>query len=116
MRLTKNGSNNTARDDVAAALVLVEGAYARAYGETAPALALSWDGGIVREGETMVDLYTKTILTIIAASLCALVFQNTVQPAGAVGAGCGSLFDPCYVTGTVQVDEPVLVHGSVHTY
>ena len=30
MRLSKNGSNNTARDDVAAALVLVAGAYARA--------------------------------------------------------------------------------------
>ena len=29
VRLSKNGSNNTARDDVAAALVLVAGAYAR---------------------------------------------------------------------------------------
>ena len=30
VRLAKNGSNNTARDDVAAALVLVSGAFARA--------------------------------------------------------------------------------------
>ena len=29
VRLSKNGSNNTARDDVAAALVLVAGAYSR---------------------------------------------------------------------------------------
>ena len=37
MRLSKNGSNNTARDDVAAGLVLVAGAYARAMENPAPA-------------------------------------------------------------------------------
>ena len=36
MRLSRNGSNNTARDDVAAALVLVAGAYARAMEEPRP--------------------------------------------------------------------------------
>ena len=36
VRLSKNGSNNTARDDVAAALVLVAGAYARAMEEPRP--------------------------------------------------------------------------------
>ena len=30
VRLSKNGSNNTARDDVAAGLVLIAGVYARA--------------------------------------------------------------------------------------
>ena len=36
MRLSKNGSNNTARDDVAAGLVLVAGAYARAMEKPRP--------------------------------------------------------------------------------
>ena len=36
MRLAKNGSNNTARDDVAAGLVLATGAYSRAMEEPRP--------------------------------------------------------------------------------
>ena len=75
------------------------------------------------KGKTVVDLYTKTVLTVIAVSLCALVLQNTVRSASAVGAGCGSLFNPCYVEGTVgvhggpvQVLGSVQVTGSVHTY
>ena len=36
VRLAKNGSNNTARDDVAAGLVLVAGAYSRAMAEPRP--------------------------------------------------------------------------------
>ena len=49
-------------------------------------------------GDDMIDAYSKIVLTVIAAALCALVIQNVAGPAGAVGTSCGGYFDPCYVT------------------
>lgn len=51
----------------------------------------------------MTDLYTKIVLTAIAVSLCALVFQDAIQPAGALGNVCGTSNNPCHVTGNVTV-------------
>jgi hypothetical protein len=45
----------------------------------------------------MVDRYTQAVLTVIAASLVALVGQNTVQSAKAQMAQCGDKKSPCYV-------------------
>ena len=46
-----------------------------------------------------IDLWTKTVLTIIAAALCALAAQNAVTPATAAFLECGSsFFDPCHVS------------------
>ena len=48
------------------------------------------------------DRYTKTVLTVIAGALVALVVQNAIAPAQAqLGLGCGSKAKPCFVTGTV---------------
>ncbi len=59
----------------------------------------------------MVDRYTKIVLTVIAAALCAIAVQNGVGSAEAVGDGCGGdSWNACHVTGHVQVS------GSVHTY
>jgi hypothetical protein len=49
----------------------------------------------------MVDRYTKTMLTIIAASLLCLVVQGAMPRAAAAGhmEGCGSDINfPCFVT------------------
>ena len=53
----------------------------------------------------MIDRYSKIVLTVIAAALCALVLQNATTPAEAVGRDCGERFDPCYVKvqGSVSV-------------
>ena len=53
----------------------------------------------------MIDTYSKIVLTVIAAALCALVLQNATTPAEAVGRDCGERFDPCYVKiqGSVSV-------------
>lgn len=51
----------------------------------------------------MIDRYTKIVLTVIAVSLCALVLQNIVPPAGALGSACGTSKNPCHVTGEVTV-------------
>lgn len=46
----------------------------------------------------MTDTYTKLVLTVIAAALVALSAQQLVQPAAAVGGGCGGdRYDPCWV-------------------
>jgi len=46
----------------------------------------------------MVDLYTKGVLTVIAAALVAIVLQNNFGTAHAQGSGCGgSVFNACYV-------------------
>lgn len=45
----------------------------------------------------MVDLYTKALLTVIAAALVLLVAENLVQRAGAQSS-CGSQSSPCYIT------------------
>ena len=62
----------------------------------------------------MIDTYSKAVLTVIAVALCALVVQNFIQPAAAVGDGCGDVFDPCYVKANGTL--PVNVNGSVHVY
>ena len=47
VRLVKRGTNNTGRDDVAAALTLAAGAFARSHGEDCPpGMAVSWAGGM----------------------------------------------------------------------
>jgi hypothetical protein len=45
----------------------------------------------------MIDRYTKTILTIIAAALVALVVQPAVPSAVALERDCGSIMRPCAV-------------------
>jgi hypothetical protein len=47
----------------------------------------------------MIDGYTKTILTAIAASLVILAIQRVVGPASAqIGSQCGYTRDvPCYI-------------------
>ena len=46
-----------------------------------------------------VSLYTKAVLTVIAAALCAIVVQNMVQPADASKHKvCGMyIHKPCYI-------------------
>lgn len=44
-----------------------------------------------------IDMYTKAVLTVIAAGLIALVAQNGLKPAYALGDGCGTAGDPCYI-------------------
>jgi len=44
-----------------------------------------------------IDLYTKTVLTVIAVALCVIVFQQGFGSAIALGDGCGSYLSPCYV-------------------
>ncbi len=45
----------------------------------------------------MFDAYTKTVLTVIAVALCAIALQGVVGDADAVDAGCGDIFNPCFV-------------------
>ncbi len=64
----------------------------------------------------MLDAYCKTILTVIALALVAIVFQNSTGKVVAAGASCGDTFNPCYVRvkgGKIDVDE---VRGSVHVF
>jgi len=46
------------------------------------------------------DRYTRAVLTVIAASLAVIAFKLPLTtPAAALGGeGCGSSFDPCYIT------------------
>ncbi len=47
---------------------------------------------------TLMDRYTKVVLTIIAAALCALVFQNAIPQASArTDYNCGWRTEPCHV-------------------
>jgi hypothetical protein len=44
------------------------------------------------------DLYSKTVLTVIAAALVTLCLQQALSPAIAQGSSCGhSRYSPCYV-------------------
>jgi len=46
----------------------------------------------------MIDLYTKTVLTVIAGALLSLVVQNFSGQAVAQGGGCGATArTPCWV-------------------
>ena len=59
-----------------------------------------------------IDLYTKGVLTLIAAALVALVVQNATQPARAqFGRDCGARILPCHV----RIDGPTEVFGTVST-
>ena len=58
----------------------------------------------------MVERYTEIVLTVIALSLSVLALQNVIEPVRAFEGYCGSMYEPCYVTGEVSVT------GSVHTY
>jgi hypothetical protein len=53
----------------------------------------------------MIDRYTKAMLTVIAASLTALVFQNVSTIAFTQNEPCGSSKNPCYVVSTAK--QPV---------
>jgi len=44
-----------------------------------------------------IDLYTKTVLTVIAGALCVIVFQQGFGSAIALGDGCGDILKPCVI-------------------
>ena len=54
----------------------------------------------------MIDRYTKTVLTVVAAALVALVLQNMTSRASADTAeGCGTSFvSPCYIATAATLD------------
>jgi hypothetical protein len=63
-----------------------------------------------REGATMIDRYTKAVLTVIAAALSAIAVQMSVGTASAQlgGTTCGSSsFDACHVEVENTVDVNV---------
>lgn len=46
----------------------------------------------------MIDLYSKSVLTVIAVALSVLAWQQVTAPAVAqMGIGCGDMLSPCYV-------------------
>jgi hypothetical protein len=55
----------------------------------------------------MIDRYTKAVLTVIAVSLTALVFQNVGTIAFAQNEPCGGNKNPCYVVSTAK--QPVWI-------
>jgi hypothetical protein len=60
---------------------------------------------------TMVDRYTKIVLTIIACALAALVVQNQFPSARAqTGDNCGGPKNPCYVTSLPKIPVWVAVN------
>lgn len=63
-----------------------------------------------------IDLYTKSVLTVIAIALTSIAIQNYTVPAQAFS-DCG-LALPCAVTvvNTVDIDGSVDIVGSVHVY
>ena len=49
-----------------------------------------------------IDIYTKSVLTVIAISLAAMAWQGIgPRPAVAMGDGCGGYSNPCYVEATI---------------
>ena len=59
----------------------------------------------------MVDTYTKIVLTVIGIALCALVIQNAVPSAAALGkSSCGESYQACHIkmkiehSGSVDLD------------
>lgn len=62
--------------------------------------------------ETMsYDLYTKTVLTIIAGALTALVWQGALRPANAVSECGGARSNACYVSLVNSASVPVTVEN-----
>jgi hypothetical protein len=59
----------------------------------------------------MTDIYTKSVLTVIAVSLAVLAIQGVLPTAAQaqLGSGCGAFYDPC----TVEISGTVDVSGSV---
>lgn len=46
----------------------------------------------------MIDTFTKIVLTVIGIALCALVVQNAIPSATALGnSGCGWKSGPCHI-------------------
>ncbi len=46
----------------------------------------------------MIDTFTKIVLTVIGIALCALVIQNAVPSATALGnSSCGTNLGPCHI-------------------
>ena len=46
----------------------------------------------------MIDIYTKTVLTVIAAALIAIIARQAATPAKAAFGDCGETFiSPCYI-------------------
>jgi hypothetical protein len=52
--------------------------------------------------KTMLDKYTKAVLTIIALGLISLVAENAVDRATAASGDCGSFRNPCYVANVMS--------------
>jgi hypothetical protein len=57
------------------------------------------------------DLYTKTVLTIIAGALAVLAWQGTLRPANAVSECGGSRSNVCYVVLVNSSSVPVTVEN-----
>jgi hypothetical protein len=58
----------------------------------------------------VIDLYTKTVLTVIALALCVIAARGTalVDPATAQARTCGdNAFNACHVQGKIQVSGEV---------
>ena len=61
------------------------------------------------------DRYTKIVLTIIAAALCAIVIRNEIPTAGAFGqSSCGGTRysgtpDPCHLAVTIKHSGTVTI-------
>ena len=65
----------------------------------------------------MIDRYTKSILTVIAVSLMALVMQNFSPMARAQsGESCGTGRNPCYVTSLPKLPVYVQVNPKEPLY
>ena len=69
-----------------------------------------------------IDIYTKTVLTIIAVSLCGLLVQNNISSADAVEEKCGNYeSNPCYISivgmkgMSVYLDSTEKGNGSIDT-
>ena len=63
-------------------------------------------------------MYTKIVLTVIAAALACIVVQNEMRGARAIGSSCGgNSFEPCYVKIEEDVTGfPVYVRNWPHYY
>ena len=56
-----------------------------------------------------IEIWSKSILTIIATALCIIVVQSAVVgPAGAAFGDCGSHGNPCYIKIT---DSRIYISG-----